>query len=35
MPIWGNTDVLGPYGRGKVNQTRPTDYEIGMSLHYA
>ena len=31
----GNTDVLWQIGRGKVNRSRPTHYDIGMSLHYA
>ena len=35
MPISGNTDVLGQNGWGKVNRSRPTHYDIGMSLHYA
>ena len=35
MPIWGNTDASGQNGRGKVNRSRPTHYDIGMSLHYA
>ena len=35
MPIiWGNTDVLGQNGRGKVNRSKPTHNDIGMSLHY-
>ena len=35
MPVWGNTDVLGQNGRGKVNRSGPTHYDISMSLHYA
>ena len=35
MPICGNTGVLGQNDRGKVNQSRPTYYEIDMDLHYA
>ena len=35
MPIWGNRDVLRQNDRGKVNRSRPTHYDIGMSLHYA
>ena len=37
MPV----DILGKHGcleqngRGKVNRSRPTHYDIGMSLHYA
>ena len=34
MPIWGNTDILGQNGRGKVNRSKPTGYDIGMNLHY-
>ena len=34
MTIWGNTDVLGQNDRGKVNRSMPTQYDIGMSLHY-
>ena len=29
-----NTDVLGQNGRGKVNRSRLTHFDIGMSLHY-
>ena len=25
IPIWGNTDVLGQNGLGKVNRSRPTN----------
>ena len=32
MPIWGNTDVLDQNFRGKVNRSKPTHYDIGMSL---
>ena len=35
MPIWGNTDVLGQNGRGKVNQSGRTHYDTDMSQHYA
>ena len=35
MSIWENTDVMGQNGRGKVNRSRPTHYDIGMGLHYA
>ena len=35
MPTLGNTDVLGQNGRGKVNRSRPTHYDICISLHYA
>ena len=35
MPILGDTDVLGENGQGKVNRSKPTHYDIGMSLHYA
>ena len=35
IPIWGNTEVLGQIGRGKVNRPGPTHYDIGMSLDYA
>ena len=34
MPIWGNTTVLWQSGWDKVNRSRPTHYDIGMSLHY-
>ena len=34
MPIWGNTDVVGQNGGGKVNQSRPTHYDIGMNLRH-
>ena len=34
-PIWGNTDVLGQNGRGKVNRSTASHYGIGMSLPYA
>ena len=34
MPIWGNTGDLGQNGRGKVNQSGPTYYDIDMDLHY-
>ena len=35
MPIWGNNDVLGQSGGGKVNRSGPTHNDIGMSLQYA
>ena len=35
MPIWGYMGVLGQNGRGKENRSRPTHYDIGMSLHDA
>ena len=35
MPIWGITDVWGQNGRGKVNQSTHSHYDIGMDLHYA
>ena len=35
IPSWGYTDVVGQKGSGKVNQSRPTHYDIGMTLHYA
>ena len=30
----GKTDVLGQNGRGKVNRSGPTHYDICMGLHY-
>ena len=35
MPIWGDTDVLSQNGWVKLNRSRPTHYDIDMSLHYA
>ena len=34
MPIWENTGVLGKKGRGKVNQSRSTYYDIDKDLQY-
>ena len=32
MPIWGNTGVMGQNGRGKMNRSRPTYYDIDIDL---
>ena len=32
--ICGNTGVLGQNGRGNVNRSRPTYYDIDMDLQY-